>query len=127
MPKRAPAKVAVSPKATRRVSWICPWGSMKMPQKSKISPPIERTEAVISCVFGAMIFKIFCKDIPEKGTFANVLGTCWDLLWGLVRFPRFWASKWHKKKERACLFILFPISYYFFLRSELSHLYLILS
>ena len=49
MPKSAPAKVAVSPKATRSVSWICPCGSMKMPQKSNMSPPMESTVAVISC------------------------------------------------------------------------------
>ena len=49
MPKSAPAKVAVSPKATRSVSWIWPCGSMKMPQKSNMSPPIESTKAAMSC------------------------------------------------------------------------------
>ena len=64
MPKSAPEKVAVSPNATSSVSWICPCGSIKIPQKSKISPPIERTEAVISCVFGAMFMK-FCAKIYQ--------------------------------------------------------------
>ena len=64
MPKRAPEKVAVSPNATSSVSWICPCGSIKIPQKSKISPPIERTEAVISWVFGVMFVK-FCAKIYQ--------------------------------------------------------------
>ena len=52
MPKSAPAKVAVSPKATNNVSWICPCGSIKTPKNNNVSPPIERTNAVMSCVFG---------------------------------------------------------------------------
>ena len=49
MPKSAPAKVAVSPKATRSVSWICPCGSIKTPQKSNISPPNDKMAAEMSC------------------------------------------------------------------------------
>ena len=49
MPNNAPAKVAVSPKATSKVSWIWPCGSMKMPQKSRTKPPMERIKADISC------------------------------------------------------------------------------
>ena len=73
MPKRAPAKVAVSPKATNSVSWICPCGSMNTPKNNNVNPPIERTNAVISCVFGFMIFEILCKDTHKNGVFANVL------------------------------------------------------
>lgn len=39
----------------------------------------------------------------------------WDLLPILVRFTHLGHQNGTKKKERACLFILFPISYYFFL------------
>jgi len=46
---------------------------MNTPKNNNVNPPIERTNAVISCVFGFMIFEILCKDIPAKGTFANVL------------------------------------------------------
>jgi hypothetical protein len=41
--------VAVSPKATRSEEWISPWGSIKTPQKRRISPPVERINAAISC------------------------------------------------------------------------------
>ena len=43
--------------------------------------------------------KIECKDTHKNGTFANILGTYWDLLWGLVRFPRF-CPYLQKKQQR---------------------------
>ena len=71
MPKRAPAKVAVSPKATRIVSWICPCGSMKIPQKRSTNPPTESTNAAMSCSSIFIFFKIRCKYAHNFGGFAN--------------------------------------------------------
>ena len=50
---------------------------MKMPQKSKISPPIERTEAVISCVFGAIC--VVCFSVVYWGPLSKLTKR---LLWG---------------------------------------------
>ena len=49
MPNSAPANVATSPKPISRDESISPCGSMKIPQNSKIKPPIDITAAVMSC------------------------------------------------------------------------------
>ena len=76
MPNRAPAKVAVSPKATRSVSWICPCGSIKTPQKSNISPPNDKMAAEMSCrcsvrIVVGIFFKSECKYAHVFEVFAN--------------------------------------------------------
>ena len=54
--------MAVSPKATRRVSWIWPCGSMKMPQKRSMRPPILKTVAVINCISILIMFRFSFDD-----------------------------------------------------------------
>ena len=55
IPKSAPAKVAISPKATSSVSCSCPFGSIYTPQKRRIIPPSARIAAVNICKFDFMV------------------------------------------------------------------------
>ena len=59
MPKSAPEKVATSPNPMSRLSDISPCGSMYVPQKRSIIPPMASIAAVIICKLKFfMVFRI---------------------------------------------------------------------
>ena len=45
-----PAKVAISPNATRTVSWISPCGARSVPTKSNAMPASDKMAAINSCM-----------------------------------------------------------------------------
>lgn len=65
-----------------------------------INPPMDRTAAVMSWMFGVMNVEFLCKYTHVLGAFANVSTTCWDLLHVYVRFSRFLISNGTKKQQQ---------------------------